>query len=55
MGALGFSHSDGWVGGGGPPFKRGGSKRFTLSRGERVEQKVSDLRFSHFVAPPPPP
>ena len=32
-----------------PLFKRGGAKSFTLSLGGA--QKVSDPRFSHFVAP----
>ena len=36
-----------------PLFERGGAKSFTLSSGGA--QKVSDPRFSHFVAAPPPP
>ena len=38
------------------PFKGGGrgTSRFTLSQGGGI-QNVSDLRFSHFVAPPPSP
>ena len=48
------------MGGGGgrkkfPPFKRGGRKKFyPVLRGGGA-QKVSDPRFSHFVAPPPLP
>ena len=34
-----------------PPFKRHGTRSFTLSGGGA--QKVYDPRFSHFVAPPP--
>ena len=34
-----------------PPFKRGARK--VLPCLERVAQKVLDLRFSNFVAPPP--
>ena len=45
------------MGGGGckkfPPFKRGGGAQIVLPCLEEEAQKVSDPRFSHFVAPPP--
>ena len=51
--ALSFSHI---VGGGRekfPLFKRGGARK-VLPCLEGGAQKVSDTRFSHFVAPPSP-
>ena len=38
-----------------PPFKRGGHEKFypVLGGGGAGVQKVSDLRFSHFVGPLP--
>ena len=41
---LSFSHTEEWG---------GGNKIFILSRGGG-ERKVSDMRFTHIYAPPPP-